>query len=295
MIPGDKACYPGTDTLINKYDIRDFAALRAVEYKFASARELQLGESPIKGKFDFAHLQAIHKHIFQDVYEWAGQPREVDFAKRNKDTGLVNRFIPCSVMDIKAEDFNKFIAEKNNLKGLTKPEFVKAITEVHTKLNELHPFREGNGRSTRIFLTQLAKEAGYDLDVTKMEKERWNLASHRALMQHHPKEPSKSLVPNQSDMRQIFHESCKPTIAHSFDHEPRAEAMKTHPGLRVVYNRLDAIQQHAAKMPDKDAGAKLLAAEKARISQKLHAGIPLGVAVQRDQQRGQDAGKSLSR
>lgn len=213
MIPGDKVYYPGTDVLINKYDIRDAKAATTAEYKFASARELQLRENPIRGKFDLAHLQSIHKHVFQDMYEWAGQLREVDFAKRHKDTGFVSRFTPVDDMAAKSEELAKFIEKNNQLKGLSKLDFVKTITEVHSKLNELHPFREGNGRSARVFLTQLAREAGYEFDITKIDKDRWNLASHKAMMQYHPKDAGVQRTPSVMDMRQIFHEACKPIVA----------------------------------------------------------------------------------
>lgn len=269
MIPGDKACYPGTDVLVNKFDVKDGDAARAIEYKFASVRELELAVSPIKGNFDFEHLQNIHEHVFQDMYEWAGQNRKVDFAKRNKHTGMVNRFVPEFVMDVKIEDFNKFIAENNQLKNLTKPEFVKAITEVHTMLNELHPFREGNGRSTRIFLTQLANEAGYDLNLENVDKDRWNLASHKAQVQHHPKEPDVRMHPNKMEMRQIFHESLQPSLAHVFEHETRDNAMRMYPGLKPAFARLDAISKHAEASLNPESAARLIEAERSRITAKL--------------------------
>ncbi len=282
MIPGDKSYYPGTDVLINKFDIRDFAAARAAEYKFASVRELQLRVNPIQGKFDFAHLTEIHKYVFQDMYTWAGQLREVDFAKRSKETGLVSRFIPTIILDLKAEDFDKFITEKGQLKGLSKPEFVKAITDVQAKLNELHPFREGNGRSTRVFLTQLAREAGYDLDLTKIDKNRWNLANAQSMVQHDPKNEANKTIANQSELRQIFHESVKPMMAKMFMHEARAEAVKHYPELGQVYDRMEAIQRYANKLADPESGARLVEAEKARIMEKLNAGIipPLNAYLQ---------------
>ena len=271
MIPGDKACYPGTDVLVNKFNVRDADAAHAIEYKFASVRELELAVSPIEGKFDFDHLQAIHKHVFQDMYDWAGEVRKVDFAKRNKSTGFVNRFVPGIVMDLKVEDFNRFVADHNQLKAMTKPEFVKAITEVHTMLNELHPFREGNGRSTRIFLTQLAREAGFELDLGRIDKDRWNLASHKAQVQHHPREDGVRRLPEKMDMRQIFHESLQPTMAHAFAHEARQDAVRLYPGLKQAYARLDAIDEHAHRSLSGEAAKRVVDAEKARIGERLQA------------------------
>lgn len=269
MIPGDKACYPGTDVLVNKFNVKDPDAARAIEYKFASVRELELAVSPIQGKFDFEHLQAIHKYVFQDMYEWAGEVRTVDFAKRNRDTGYVNRFVPGIVMDLKVEDLNRFMEENNQLKGMTKPEFVKAITEVHTMLNELHPFREGNGRSTRIFLNQLAREAGFELNLENIDKDRWNLASHKAQVQHHPREDIRR-TPEKMGMRQIFHESLQPTMAHTFAHEKRQDAVQLYPALKQAYARLDAISEHAGKTLPGPAASRVVDAEKARITERLH-------------------------
>lgn len=76
-------CYPDSDVLINELDIRDADKLSMVERKLTSLRLLELMNSPIEGKFDFKHLQAIHAYIFQDVYDWAGKVRTVDIAKGN--------------------------------------------------------------------------------------------------------------------------------------------------------------------------------------------------------------------
>lgn len=271
MIPGDKAVYPGTTVLVNKFNIKDAEAAHAIEYKFASVRELELAVSPIEGKFDFDHLQAIHKHVFQDMYDWAGEVRTVDFAKRNRTTGYVNRFVPGIVMDLKVEDFNKFIADHNQLKEMTKPEFVKAITEVHTMINELHPFREGNGRSTRIFLAHLAREAGFELNLEHVDKDRWNLASHTAQVQHHPREPGVRREPDKSEMHKIFAESLEPTMAHAFAHEARPDAVRVYPALKQAYARLDAISEHAQKSLPASAATRVIETEKARISERLQA------------------------
>lgn len=269
MIPGDKAFYPGSDVLVNKYDIRDSEMAHAVEYKFASVRELELAVTPIEGNFDFKHLQAVHEHVFQDMYDWAGKVRQVDFAKRSKETGMVSRFTPISDIDKKAAEFNQFMSENNQLKGLTKPEFVKAFSEVHTKLNEIHPFREGNGRSTRIFLAQLAREAGYDLAIDKIDKDKWNLASHKAQPQHDPKKPGMVIPPSQAPIKEIFNVALKPTIEHAFEHEARGEALKIHPGLKVAYEGLDKITGHTDKLENREQANKLNAAAKTHIANKL--------------------------
>lgn len=268
MIPGDKSYYPGTDVLVNRFEIRDAATARALEYKFAFARELELREKPIAGNFDLAHLEAIHRHLFWDMYSWAGQLRDIDIAKRNPATGLVNQYTQVKDLDAKAQELSSFMSTHNHLKGLPKPEFVKAITDVFVRLNEIHPFREGNGRATRVFLTQLAESAGYKLDLTRIDADRWNLASHRALPQVDPKDPSKVRFGAVMDMRQIFHESLTPSMEHAFRFEARDAALRAYPGLQPAYDRLDAI---AAAVPDKnkDVAMNLVAVEHERIAGRL--------------------------
>jgi cell filamentation protein len=273
MIPGDKSYYSGSDVLINKFDIRDGEKLRKTEYRFVAIRETQARLQQVAGNFDLAHLQSIHKQLFQDVYDWAGQLREIDFAKRSNETGLVSRFMPAVVIDLKAEDLNKFISDRNQLQGLNKVEFVKAITEVHTMMNELHPFREGNGRTARVFLAQLATQAGFDLDLTQIDKARWNFASHQAMQKHDPKNESAPTIPgNQTEMLKIFQEAIKPTLAHAFVTENRAEAVKQHPGLEQAYARLDAITQFVSTLPGRDV-KQLMDTERARVVAKLKEGV----------------------
>lgn len=273
MIPGDKSYYPGTDILINNFGIRNAELLRKTEYRLVHVREIQARMNPIEGKFDLDHLQRIHKHLFQDAYAWAGELRTIDFAKRGQQTGLVSQFMPAVVLDMKGEDLAKYIADRNNLKDLPKQEFVAALTEVHTRLNELHPFREGNGRATRIFLVQLAKEAGYELDMTKIDKERWNLASQTAMQRIDPKKPEAAPIPgDQTDMRRVFQAAVRPTLAHAFLNETRDYAVKQYPELAKAFARVDAIRQFASAVPNRDV-EKLVDLERSRIAKKLQDGI----------------------
>lgn len=279
MIPGDKAYYPGTDVLVNRFDIRDPATARALEYKFAAARELELRASPIKGKFDFAHLQAIHRHLFLDMYDWAGKPRQVDFAKRDKSSGLVCRFVQTEHLEKKAAEFDHLVAQKKALKGLSKPQFIKTMAEVHTALNELHPFREGNGRAARLFLRQMAQEAGYKLDYTCIDAQRWHTACAQAQKQYDPKKPSEVRIGSQMEIRQIFHECATPMMSHVFLREQPAQAVKQYPALAQAYARLDALIEPSAHF-DADVRERLLETEKGRLLQAIQAREQSGIVDQ---------------
>ena len=76
-------CYQGTNVLINKLNIKDGKTLFEAEKKLTLLRLKNLNNNPIKGDFDFEHLKAIHKYIFQDVYDWAGEERRVEIGKGN--------------------------------------------------------------------------------------------------------------------------------------------------------------------------------------------------------------------
>jgi len=81
-MPDITYCYTNSDILKNKYEIHDKAELLKAETTMTSARLLELQKQPVKGKFDFKHLQKIHKYIFQDIYDWAGKTRTVNIGKK---------------------------------------------------------------------------------------------------------------------------------------------------------------------------------------------------------------------
>ena len=159
-----KYCYPDSDVLINKLNIRDSDKLSNVERELIAHRQKDLLVHPISGQFDLKHLQAIHKHLFQDLYSWAGEIRTVDIAKSN--LFCLTQFIQSYADEI----FGKLQFE-NYLIGLEKDEFVKRCAYYFCEINALHPFREGNGRSQREFIRELALNAGWIIDWYKINPE----------------------------------------------------------------------------------------------------------------------------
>lgn len=173
--------YPGTDTVKNKLGVIDPSELERIEGPLVAARiyELTLGHGP-QGRFDADHLRAIHHHLFQDVYEWAGQTRDerVELSDgtiatepvMHKPGGadfLIGRFIP-DVLD----DLAKRLRDADHLRGLSREEFAARAADLLAEMNAIHPFREGNGRTQRTFVRELAKEAGHSLDFAVVSKER---------------------------------------------------------------------------------------------------------------------------
>lgn len=153
-------CYPDTDTLINRLDIHSSSQLVEAETRIVSIRLYQLQKHPISGSFDLAHLCSIHKHIFQDLYLWAGKPRTVDIAKGN------SLFCPAWNIYGYADDvFRDFYKDCINSSS-SMEQFVRVFSEHYADLNALHPFREGNGRSQREFCRELCLNCGYLFDLT---------------------------------------------------------------------------------------------------------------------------------
>ncbi|MCL2859796.1 MAG: Fic family protein [Oscillospiraceae bacterium] len=128
-------CYPDSTVLINKLDIHDETELFNAEREYVTVRTLILEITPIKGNFAFAHLKEIHKHLFQDIYNWAGQPRTCNIAKQDL-------FCLAQYIDGYAEDvFSKFKKE-NYFLNKTYDEKITALVELFADINALHPFRE---------------------------------------------------------------------------------------------------------------------------------------------------------
>jgi len=163
---------PRTGIFRNKLGIQTAKELQEAEYELASSRADELTRTPVKGNFDMAHLCAIHFYLFQDVYDWAGELRVVNISKGG------GTFCHCEKLESFMTDIHKRLVKDNYFRGLDKPVFVEKYTDFFGDVNALHPFREGNGRATRIFTDQLAKQAGYTLDRTPIEKNKkaWNLA-----------------------------------------------------------------------------------------------------------------------
>lgn len=169
-MPVDPYVYPGTSVLKNKLGIRDNAVLAQAENDFSSIRIAQLVESPIKGRFDFDHFKSIHHHIFQDVYEWAGKPRVIGMGKSEAILGGLsvnypspkNPFPPDNLYHRAEHAFDQLARDKH-LHGLEPEAFAKQLTKHSAEIWEVHPFREGNTRTTTVFMRQLAHDAGYPL------------------------------------------------------------------------------------------------------------------------------------
>jgi len=158
-------CYPDTTVLINKFDIRNEEKLNEVESVLASVRYAEWLNAPKADSFDFEHYKAIHHFLFSDLYDWAGHIRTVNISKK----GTI--FTPAENIEEQAALIFKRLKNCNYFIGLHHSEFVDEIVDFYCVTNALHPFREGNGRTQRVFLTQLIRNAGYDINFADMDTE----------------------------------------------------------------------------------------------------------------------------
>lgn len=167
----DPYLYPGTGVLRNKLDIRDGGQLDRVERRLATAR---LAEGVPRGDFDLDHLRAIHRHLFQDVYDWAGEIRTVEIAKGGSQFQF-RQYIETGMADV-----HRRLVARDFLRGLSAASFAEEAGTIIGDVNYVHPFREGNGRTQLLYLEQLAERAGHRLDLTRLDRSRWMEASRRA-------------------------------------------------------------------------------------------------------------------
>lgn len=167
-------CYEGTTCLINKFGIRDSEKLSAMESQITLAKISMLHQKPLEGKFDFEHYKAIHRFLFGDLYEWAGTVRNVDMSKKGTSFAKAE-----DIEGIAAALFDR-VREKNCFIGMDFDGFVENITDLYCVTNFLHPFREGNGRTQRVFLSLLANEAGFVLDFSKADADDLMIATIHA-------------------------------------------------------------------------------------------------------------------
>lgn len=143
--------------LRNLAGLRDADVLAEREAQASTLRLVQLAALSLEGAYDLAHLQEFHRFIFQDIYSWAGELRNVPLAKPGSMFALPEH-IEGYVTEVLRQ-----LNDERHLHDLPRDEFAGRITHYYAEINAVHPFREGNGRAQRAFLRQLAVDAGHTL------------------------------------------------------------------------------------------------------------------------------------
>lgn len=175
-IEQSKYCYENTNVLINKLNIKNTKDLLYYEAKLTAAKSLGLRLRGITGKFDKKHYLSIHKYLFEDIYPFAGKLREENISKGEF------RFAQWEYIEPELDRLMKQLLEENYLKGLNKIELAKKLSYYLAELNVLHPFREGNGRTNREFIRQLALKNSYILNLKKVPPQQTLQASIHSIV-----------------------------------------------------------------------------------------------------------------
>ena len=232
--------WPGTDVLQNKLGILETHRLQEQEFRYSKSREqdLYLHPEAVPRSLDLDHIRGIHRYLFQDVYEWAGELRSVDMQKDRV------AFARISSLTETANALFQDLKEHDYLKHLPKNVFVDASAQVFNELNKLHPFREGNGRTQRVFMEHLAHEAGYVLDFKTVSKAavigaavagaRGELGPYRFLL-------AKRLEPRVPDITVLHCQADKKELAITFAHESSLEYLVRRGGY--VYRGSESVDQ----------------------------------------------------
>ncbi len=152
-------CYKDSDVLVNKFDIHDNKKLEEIERKIVLAKLYELRQNHQIGNFDVAHFVGIHKFLFEDIYPFAGLFRNENIAKGNFS------FAEWEYIEDQLKKLLDQLKEEIYLQNLDRDTFIKRLSYYMAELNVLHPFREGNGRTIREFIRQLAYKNGYVLNL----------------------------------------------------------------------------------------------------------------------------------
>jgi len=156
----DPYCYPGSTVLENKLDIRGQAELQAFEALITQQRSR---EGLPAGRLSLAHYRAIHRHLFQDVYDWAGKFRTVRIAKDD------SMFCYPEHIDAEMRKLFRALTAERHLRNQPPERFAERAAYYLAEINAVHPFREGNGRTQVTFFSLLAERAGHPLNLSKLD------------------------------------------------------------------------------------------------------------------------------
>ncbi len=163
MTPTDAGCYPDTTVLINKLDIRSQEALDQVERVVTSLHSVEIEKERSTERFTFDFYLELHRRLFGDLYDWAGKVRTIDLSKKGTSFCSAEK-----IPSIGAAIFERLQKQKE-LCGLSRKRFVREAAELYNRLNLLHPFREGNGRTQRLFFTLLIRRAGREINFANCD------------------------------------------------------------------------------------------------------------------------------
>lgn len=183
--------------LLNEHDPVQLERLERLRTSLRQT-ELDIGHGPTVRTFDLNHLKAIHHHLFQDIYGWAGQLRVTELVRPADDPNLPgHEFVKPEDIERLAPTVFAQLGDPADLAGRPRAEQVDALARTYSGINVLHPFVEGNGRTQRAFLRQAAEVAGLHLEWHKMPNQNEVMAT---AFNAGPDVVAKALAPCLSDL-----------------------------------------------------------------------------------------------
>lgn len=167
----DPYVYPGTRVLKNKLGIADPLKLQQAELRFALKGEQQM--PPLSP--DERGLRDAHLFLFGRLYDWAGELRTCELAKEQ------SLFCRAQFIQQSLDTTFRDLARERHLKALEALAFAARAAHYHGELNAIHPFREGNGRAVRVWMVHLARQAGHELTLVRIDRDAWLQASRDSM------------------------------------------------------------------------------------------------------------------
>lgn len=167
-------CYPGTAVLINKFGLKEQNKLDIVERQIVLLKGAEIERNAVFKNVDFNYYKGIHRQLFEDIYDWAGKVRTINISKK----GTVF-FKYDKIEKIGQLKFKRLIG-LSYLNNMDEISFFNELTELYNELNMLHPFREGNGRTLRLFITLLVRNTGRDISFADCDNDLLMIATIKA-------------------------------------------------------------------------------------------------------------------
>ncbi|EJF76215.1 BID domain-containing T4SS effector [Bartonella alsatica] len=204
--------YPQSKVLKNKYNIKEQKVLNEQCAHDVAQEMIKLYQEPLPEKIDSSYLKHIHQRLFRHTFEWAGHTRDTSFTFKDgtvasqseiKRKEFKTPFASSKKVREGLKNLDQVLSETNYLKGLTRKEFVEYTTGLMINLHHMHPFREGNRRTQRMFFEKLAQSAGHNLDFSLVPRKRKLFVNVEAIDHGNP-EPMKHLLEDISNPEKVL-------------------------------------------------------------------------------------------
>ena len=164
-------CYPGTTVLVNKLGLKDQGLLNQAEELSVSVNYTRIYTEMSNEPLTFDFYKRLHRRLFETLYDWAGELRKVNLYKKG------TAFCPAEQVESVGMALFSRLEDERYFLDLPRERYITEISEFYHDLNILHPFREGNGRTQRLFFTLLIERAGYRIDFASRDPDELIMAT----------------------------------------------------------------------------------------------------------------------